>query len=494
MSAQSSEPLWTIEALCAATGGRFHPNPASDISQPITGITIDSRQIAQKGDLFIAIKGERFDGHQFCPNVVKAGAALIMVEASYSIPADLFNNSSCMGALVVTDCFDALNQLAIARRASSKACFIGITGSVGKTGLTQGVKLALSAYGKVAGTQGNLNNHIGLPLSLARMSPDADYGVFELGMNHAGEIEHLSNLLRPNYGIITNIASTHSEFFDHVMDIAFAKAELLAGMAAGSSLITLRESPYYSMMAMLAQQNKVQCLGYGHHPDAEFKLSELEFTNHGLTGTVSTANFPYSPQRMTLEGVGRAQFLTLSAVTGLLMTLNLPVEQGLEALKAYRPSQGRGSILNLPWGEGALSIIDESYNASPLSVRAALQHLHERPNLYEHSGKGRKIAVLSDLFELGELAESHYQGLAQFADSLEIDQFWLAGAGIKQFADAYPDPHKLHWFPTIDALATALIDHVRAGDHLLIKGSRGMKTETVIHKLQQIQESKHNVL
>ncbi|MHA1188945.1 MAG: UDP-N-acetylmuramoylalanyl-D-glutamyl-2,6-diaminopimelate--D-alanyl-D-alanine ligase [Alphaproteobacteria bacterium] len=468
--------LWTVDALVAATGGRLR-GPGSG-ARDITGIAIDSRTIG-KGEAFFAITGDRFDGHDFAEAALKEGAALAVVSADRAAKI-----SDDAGALVVVedDPLDALNRLAAASRARSTAQIIAVTGSVGKTGTKEMLRAALSVLGPTHAPVGSFNNHWGVPLTLARMPADCRFGIFELGMSQPGEISPLARLVRPHIAIITTVARAHMEFFNDVAGIAAAKAEIFEGLSAGGTAILNRDIASFGDLLARAGTAGAVVRTFGVHAEADVRLDTYQPQSSG--GRID-AIADGRPFHYRLGAAGRHMAQNSLAVLAALLALEgvAPddVGQALAALSGFTAPAGRGEQITLCRDDGSLTLIDESYNANPDSMLAALALLGEAVP----SGQGRRIAVLGDMLELGPAASDAHGALAKPLAQAGVDCVFLAGPHMKTLWKALPKNSQGAYADTAGGLEPILLDAVRRGDVVMIKGSQGSGLGPLVAALKQ---------
>jgi UDP-N-acetylmuramoyl-tripeptide--D-alanyl-D-alanine ligase len=465
--------LWTAPEASQATGGKTAGAWAA------TGVSIDSRTVAP-GDLFVAIKGPSYDGHAFVADALGAGAAAVVVSKS-GFGASVNTNK----LLYVDDTMTALEDLARAARTRSSARIAAVTGSVGKTSTKEALKLALAADAgapAVAATQGNLNNHWGLPLSLARLPETATYGVFEMGMNHPGEIAPLSRMCRPHAAIITTVADTHSEFFDSLEQIADAKAEILEGLLPDGTAILNRDNEMFARLSMVAQEDGHRVTSFGSADDADWRLADLRLLSDSST---ITATFRGQTYRYTLGVPGRHMALNSLAVLAAAEALGADVAHAATGLADMRGLVGRGKRHQVTMTGGMLEVIDESYNASPASMRAAIDVLGRA----EPIGGGRRIAVLGDMLELGQQAEKLHRSLARPLIDAGIDVVFTAGQYMFALWDALPQPMRGGHACTAEKLVPLVVAALRPGDIVTVKGSLGSRTRQIVEALLALGQS-----
>lgn len=459
--------LWTHEEAQRATGG------TSSAPFAVSEITIDSRQ-AGPGSLFIAIRGENRDGHEYIAAARDAGSAAAMVANDWDGP---FPDG--LPLLKVPDTFRALYDLAAAARARTQARVVAVTGSVGKTSIKEGLTRTLSLIGPTHATAGNLNNHYGLPLTLARMPRDAAFGVLEIGMNHAGEIEPLSRLARPHVAVISTVAAVHLEFFDSVQGIADAKAEIFAGLGADGIAVLNRDNAYFDHLCMRAEEAGVgSILSFGARADADFRLTAHEPSASG--GSHVTVSFGDAALDFDIGAPGEHWARNATAILAAVSALGVDPAAVTQAFADIAPPAGRGAVrdIALPGG-GQIRVIDESYNASPASVEAALAVLGAQ----QTGPGGRRIAVLGDMLELGHDGPKLHAGLVEPLSRLEIDRVHCCGPLMAHLYAALPDHQKgVHAATSADLLPLLMAD-VRDGDVVTVKGSLGSRMKPLVDAL-----------
>jgi len=462
-----SAPLWTTDEVVTATNGQVISGPQAWYAN---GVSIDSRT-CEPGDLFVSISGDQFDGHDFVAGALQAGAAAaIVTRTPVGVPDD--------APLVhVDDPLDALESLGRTARDRAAASVIGVTGSVGKTGTKEALTLAFGALGKTHATRGNLNNHIGVPLTLARLPREADYAIIEMGMNHAGEISVLSRLARPDVAIITTIAAVHLEFFDSVAGIADAKAEIFDGMSKGGTAILNRDNVYFAILAARAWAHGVErVMGFGAHPEADAQLSACAMTSDGSD---ITARINDRIVRYRLNVPGRHWAYNSLAVLASVDALDGDLDKAAKALGDLRAPRGRGARIDIQIHGGTITVIDESYNASPASMRAAIAVLAAT-----RSGMGgRRIAVLGDMLELGETAPQLHAALARDLQSGEIDLVYCAGPNMNALDAALPARMRGAHAEDSEGLVAAVCNNIEPGDVLMVKGSLGSRMAVIVDAL-----------
>lgn len=457
--------LWHAAEAAAATQG------ISQNDWSCTGISIDSRSLTG-GDLFIAIKGPSFDGHRFVRQALDNGAAACVVD---HIPQDCKDTDAL---LIVPDTTQALNDLGLAARARSNARFVGVTGSVGKTGVKEALAFTLSRQGKTHATLGNLNNHFGLPLTLARMPKDCDYAVLELGMNHAGELTALSAMAQPHVAIITTVVGAHLEYFGSVDAIADAKAEIFSGLVEGGFAIMNADNAYYNRIRpQAAARGDLRLLSFGHADGCQFKAISAKAAP--CCGTFVRAEINGQLIDYTVSHPGDHWVNNSLGVLACLYGLGADVQKGAGDLALLPGIKGRGQTHDLSLPQGHVRLIDESYNANDASMRAALAVLSQ-------ASAGRKIAVLGDMLELGAEAEQVHKNLKDAFDG--IDLLYACGPLMKHLFDALPAAKQGAYRDTAADLSGVICTDLRDGDVVSIKSSNGSKTGLIVQDLLNLQE------
>jgi UDP-N-acetylmuramoyl-tripeptide--D-alanyl-D-alanine ligase len=461
-------PLWTSEAAQRATGGQ-----ALGPAWQAGGVSIDSRTIA-KGDLFVALVGPTHDGHDHVARALAAGAAAALV---HRLPDDLPPDAPL---LLVEDSLAGLRALGDAARRRSSAKILAVTGSVGKTGTKEMLKLALGGDATTHASVGSFNNHWGVPLSLARLPLGKAYAVFELGMNHAGEIAPLAALVRPDIAIVTTVEAVHLEFFASTRDIAEAKAEIFTGALPGALAILPRDNPFYPLLRERAEQAGItRFASFGTHIEADARLLDFAITGDS---TLVFALIGDRPVSYAIGVPGRPWAVNSLAALLAANASGVPLDLAAETLARLQPLKGRGERLILPWGDGAITVIDESYNASPVSVRAALATLGG----IECRRGARRIAVLGDMLELGAAGPLLHRGLADAVAAWDIDLVFTAGPLMAGLSAALTTNRRGDHAPDAGSLAPLVAAKLRAGDVVMVKGSAGSRMGRVVTFLQEL--------
>ena len=460
--------LWALDAMTAA----MRAEGAGALPADVNGISIDSRTLV-KGDAFFAIKGENRDGHDFVEGALKAGAGLAVLEREQR---DRFAGAPL---LIVPDVLEALRDLARAARARMSAKVIAVTGSVGKTSTKEALRLALSAEGETHASIASYNNHWGVPLSLARCPAGAKYAVFEIGMNHAGEITPLTQLVRPHVGIITGIEPVHLEYFGSLEKIADAKAEIFSGVEPGGAVVLNRDNAQYERLATAARAAHIErIVSFGEHAAADARLIQFSLQADG-----STVEARILGQTVTYKvgAPGRHLVLNSLAVLAAVSLVGADLALAALALNNLKPASGRGArtMLSVPGGKALL--IDESYNANPASMRAAIALLGGAPV----GKRGRRIAVLGDMLELGPAGAELHRALADTIETAEIDLVFCSGPLMRALWEALPSRARGGYAETAAGLESTVLAAIQAGDAVMVKGSLGSRMGPIVRALER---------
>jgi len=460
--------LWTSEALVAAMDGR----PVGKMPDGIHGISIDTRSL-KPGDAFFAIKGDNFDGHDFATAAMAAGAAL-MVVAEAKLPS---LGRLAMPMIVVPDVLAALEKAGVAARARSAAKIIAVTGSAGKTTTKEMLRQALAASGKVHASDKSFNNHWGVPLTLARMPADCDFAVFEIGMNHPGEIRPLVKMVRPHVAIVTLIAAAHLGHFRSLDEIAKAKAEIFEGLEPDGHALINRDDAKWKLLENQARAvGAAHVWGFGEHARAQFKL--LDYQPHP-DGSIIRARIAGEDMLARIGVPGRHIAQNALAVLGATHLAGGDVGKAARALGSLVAERGRGRRHSLMHRNGAFTLIDESYNANPASVEAALAVLAATPV----GEGGRRIAVLGDMLELGEHSARLHAELAAVIARTGVDAVFMAGAEMKALAERLPAGLASEYRPSVGELQSLLVETVGPGDAVMVKSSNGIGFSRIVDEM-----------
>jgi UDP-N-acetylmuramoyl-tripeptide--D-alanyl-D-alanine ligase len=453
--------LWTAKEAAAATGGEARGDWSAN------GISIDTRTL-QPGDLFVALKGDSRDGHDFVAAALerKAGAALVShVPPGVSREAPL---------LIVRDTQAGIEALGRASRARTHAKIIAVTGSAGKTTTKEMLRVILAKQGSVSASAASYNNHWGVPLSLTRMPRETAFGVFEIGMNHEGEIRALVAQVRPQAAIITTIAPAHLEYFGTLEKIADAKAEIFEGLEPGAPAILPADNPQFERLNMRAKAAGVtNILRFGTRGGSDARL--LSAVADGA-GQIVTAEIGGTKVEFGIGAAGG--HIASNAMAALLAAraVGVPVREAADALKDFTALKGRGARQSV----GDVELIDESYNANPASMSAALRLLGES----KPAGSGRRIAVLGDMLELGGQGEALHRAIEKDIAASGADLVFACGAQMQALWQALPPARRGGYAATSAELAPQFLSALRPGDVVLVKGSFGSRMSVIIDALK----------
>lgn len=465
--------LWTKNELLESL---FEELLEHNLSENLTidEVVIDSRKTPKNG-LFVAIKGEKNDGHEFVLQALENGCKTLIIQDK----SVLTQTKNCE-FILVKNSFAALYKLAQFSRNRSKAKIIAITGSVGKTSTKEMLALAFAPYGKTFATSGNLNNHFGLPLCLANFSSDYDFGIFEIGMNHAAEIEPLSRLAKPHLAIITNVGPVHIENFIDEQAIALAKSEIFLGLEPQAIALINRDCVHFDFLKKRAEICGIAAkniVSFGKNSESDFclesfkiegfKQSEVFLSNDGkkISYQISSSN--------------QSTIFNSIIVAACLNLLTKNAEIGLKQLTKTQQNKGRGQILEITLNNKKITIIDDTYNASVLSMASGLEYA---ANLKTTLKKNRVIAALGDMLELGEKSVELHDQVANYLISFGIDFAILVGEKMTESAKKLPK-NSYQTFLDSGVASFQIKDFLQDGDLLYIKGSRGIKMEKIIENL-----------
>ncbi|MFT5683734.1 MAG: UDP-N-acetylmuramoyl-tripeptide--D-alanyl-D-alanine ligase [Myxococcota bacterium] len=446
--------IFSATALAEATGGILVQ------AGPSGSIDTDSRRL-RRGAWFVALVGERFDGHSYLPHAGAAGCAGCIAQR---VPEGWSG-----GFIQVEDTLVALQNIARYVRAGFDGPVIGITGSAGKTTTRAMTALALSSLGPIHQTSGNLNNHIGLPLTLLAAPADAAAWVVEMGMNHAGEIALLQDISRPTVRLITNVGAAHTEGVGGIAGVAAAKGELFDGARPGDVCIINADDPHVSALPL---PDGVRIIRFGTAPGCDVRLTAAAVDPTTLHTRFQVETAGGSVLSM-IRSPGTHLAMNAAAAIAVGLALHCPPEQMARAITDYEPVGARQRILSIPGGP---VVLNDAYNANPLSTTASLH------TLAAITGR-RRIALLGDMLELGDLEESGHAEMLALARSLSLDLIGLAGPRYAAACQAAGAPDGVLSASDARALAVLVGPRISSGDVVLLKGSRGMAMERILDTL-----------
>lgn len=461
--------LWTVAAMAKA----MQAAQSGKLPTGITGISIDSRSIAP-GEAYFAIKGDVHDGHDFVEAALKNGGGVAVIAQSHRAKF-----SDDLPLLVVPDVLEGLIALGCAARARSKAKIVAVTGSVGKTSTKEALRTVLGGQGETHASAASFNNHWGVPLSLARCPESARFAVFEIGMNHAGEIEPLVKMVRPHVAIITTVEPVHLEFFSGIEAIADAKAEIFAGIEPGGAAVLNADNSQFGRLKASAEAQGVSRIvpfGTAEGTDAravkialhpEGSAVQAEILGHDVTYKVGVP--------------GRHMAMNSLAVLAAASLMGADLALSALALSRFHPAAGRGvrHLLDLPGGQATL--FDESYNANPASMAAAFSVLGQSVI----GPQGRRIAVLGDMLELGPSGPALHRGLTDAITANNIDLVFCCGPLMHELWQALPSAKKGGYAKSSAELENQILGAIRAGDAITVKGSLGSRMKMIVAALEK---------
>jgi len=461
------DPLWTLQEMVKATGGQCVADGE------VYGVSIDSRTV-RSGDVFLALKGEHLDGHTYVQQAFAKGA----VAAIISDPVDIGSEA----LITVEDTNAALVALGQQARDRTAAQIVGVTGSVGKTGTKEALNAALARSGATHASERSYNNDIGVPLTLARMPAATQYGVLEMGMNHSGELRALTAQARPDIAAITNVEAVHAEFISSTDDIADAKAEIFEGMSSTGTAILNIDNPYFNHLVNSARDVGLSnILSFGEAEGADIRLLK-----HFEADDCSTVHADIAGELMTYRiGVPGVHWVKNSlAVLACVHALGADLGYAGLALGEMVAPKGRGRRHSVSFRDGAVLVVDESYNASPVSMRAAISDLGQAKGTLPDSGiSGRKIAVLGDMLELGEGSVAQHQALASPLQDAGVDLVFTVDTAMTALDDALEIFRRGGHAASASDLVPALVDQLQPGDVVMLKGSNAMGLGSVVDAL-----------
>lgn len=446
--------LFTRDEIVRATGAEVREVKAEGVNS----ISIDSRSIG-KGGLFVAIAGDRFDGHGFARQAIESGAAAALV--SIEKAADL-NHSPLF---VVSDPLRALEQLGRFARARSTARIVAVTGSVGKTTTKEALHAVLSQFGETHASIKSYNNHWGVPLMLAGLPQDAQFGVFEMGMNHSGEITPLSQMVQPEIAVITAIAAAHIGYLGSLEAIAEAKAEIFAGMAPGGLVIINADHGQLQILLDAAERAELEVLTYGFAEGSNILISDYESSETGAQANIGFVD----PVTLSLPVQGRHMISNAVAAVLTAEVLGFDPQKSVGALAGFAASAGRGRVETLGDPDNPLVLIDESYNANPASMTAALETFAAR-----NVTTGRKVLVVGDMLELGAQSEALHQSMLPAIAAARADEIYLVGPEFQALAAQLAKLAPVAGTgATVSSVQEAVLNSLAAGDTVMLKASLG---------------------
>ena len=448
-----ADTLWTSADIAAATGGQVVGGPFS-----VTGVSIDSRAV-ETGDLFVALTGER-DGHLFTPGAFAQSAGGVLASRSVDGPH-----------VLVPDTLKALEAMGVAARERSVAIRAAVTGSVGKTSVTQAIAAGLAGAGRWHSSVKSYNNHIGVPLTLARMPWATQRAVFEIGMNHADEIAPLSRMVRPEVAVVTTVGPVHIENFpDGEEGVARAKAEIFDGIEPDGVAVLNADNRWFEMLSLHARAAGARVMSFGTGEGCDARLIDFSAA-HGAASVRAVVHGQPVSYPLLQTGVHWG----LNSLCALLALEAMDVDRAtaLGALADFAPLAGRGAEKTVRIRGGAFTLIDESYNANPISMTAAFRTLGAR------QARGRRIVVLTDMLELGPDAPAFHAALAEPIAAANVDLVFCAGPMMKSLWDALPPTRRGGYAEAAVEVAPRVASAVEPGDLVMVKGSNGSRASVI---------------
>jgi UDP-N-acetylmuramoyl-tripeptide--D-alanyl-D-alanine ligase len=462
-----SVELWTEAELAEVLG-----TPSAPLAGAVAGVSIDTRTLAA-GDLFFAIRGDTHDGHDHVARAFTAGASAAVVAGAR---ADELRSYGSVFA--VDDTLRAMELLGQAARARSAARIAAVTGSVGKTSAKEMLRLTLAERGPTHASAASYNNHWGVPLTLSRLSAGVAFAVFEIGMNHAGEITPLVGFVRPHVAMVTTIAPVHIQYLGSLEAIADAKAEIFTGLERGGVAVLNRDAPQFERLEASARLRGARVRSFGVGEDCDARLIDVQPREGGSSVRVRLDGREID---FTLGAPGRHMVENAIGVLLVVDALGASVEKAAAALAEFAPAKGRGERFVLGAPSGAFTVIDESYNANPASMRAALALL----GATKPGPGGRRIAVIGDMLELGAEGPDLHAALAPELAAERVDLLFGAGPLTRALFDAAPAAIRAAWGGASSDIQGELIRGVRAGDVVMIKGSNGSRMAPIVSALRE---------
>jgi UDP-N-acetylmuramoyl-tripeptide--D-alanyl-D-alanine ligase len=459
--------LWSQAELIAA----LDAGSSAPLSASVGGVSIDSRTL-EAGDLFFAVRGVAHDGHDHVARAFEAGASAAVVSRERAPELAAFGP-----VFAVEDTLIAMERLGVAARARSRAKIVAVTGSVGKTTAKEMLRGMLSACGATHASAASYNNHWGVPLTLARMPADARFGVFEMGMNHAGEITPLTRMARPHAALVTTIAPVHIEYLGSIEAIADAKAEIFLGLEPHASAVLNRDAPQFERLSKAAASRGARVLSFGRGAECDARLIEVEAKDGG-----SRVKGRILGRELAFELGAPGTHMAEDALGALLTAeaLGADLDACAASLRGFSPQKGRGERFSVPTPDGPATIIDESYNANPASMRAALALLAAA----KPGPKGRRIAVIGDMLELGPNAAAMHAALAGDLSTNKVDLLFGAGPLTRALFEAAPASMRAAWTELSSDLTDEVARTLRGGDIAMVKGSNGSRMGPLVAALR----------
>ncbi|MGX0976782.1 UDP-N-acetylmuramoyl-tripeptide--D-alanyl-D-alanine ligase [Roseovarius sp. MBR-51] len=466
--------LWSAQEAAAATGGRVTGD------WQVSGVSIDTRTL-RPGDLFVALSAAR-DGHEFVAQALAKGAAAALVS---HVPEGVGADAPL---LVVEDVQAGLEALGRAGRARSRAKVVAVTGSVGKTSTKEMLRDVLSHQGRTHAAEASYNNHWGVPLTLARMPVDTQFAVIEIGMNHPGEIAPLARMARPHVAVITTVAAAHLEAFEDIEGIAREKASIFEGLEPGGVAVINADIATAPILRAEAMRHAARTLSFGTARGAHHRLLNVELHDRV---TVGHARAWRSPLVYKVGVPGRHFAMNALAVLAVVQVLGCDRAVAMADLAGWAPPAGRGTreelVLDLASDGMSIDLIDDAFNANPTSMAAALEVLAaaQPRDGVGRVARGRRIAILGDMLELGADEVAMHAGLADLPSMAQIDEIHCVGPRMRALWEVLAEDRQGRWAATAEDLAAQAHRLIDAGDVVLVKGSKGSRVSLVVEALRR---------
>jgi UDP-N-acetylmuramoyl-tripeptide--D-alanyl-D-alanine ligase len=460
--------LWSHEELCRGLGATLVGTPPVGL----TGMSIDTRML-EKGNVFFALQGENRDGHAFVEAALKAGAGAAVVTS-----ANVENLQSHGPLYVVDDVLKAMENLGRASRARMQGRVLAVTGSVGKTSTKEALRHVFSRQGETHASVASYNNHWGVPLTLARMPQTTQFGIFEIGMNHPFEILPLVQMVRPHAAIVTTVAPVHLEHFKSISAIADAKGEIFSGLMSGGTAIINRDNDQFDRLKAHAMSSPAgRIVSFGEHESSDVRLIKLILKSDM---SILAARVLGKDVNLQVGAPGKHMAMNALAVMAASVALGGDLALTALALADLTAGSGRGQRTELLAPGGNFTLLDESYNANPASMKASIALLSQLPV----GARGRRIVVLGDMLELGPKGPEMHAELAEAIDENAIDLVFCSGPLMQNLWEALPKNKRRHYATTSAELQPLILDEMRAGDAVMIKGSLGSRMGPIVMALK----------
>ena len=458
--------LYSIAEIIECTGGRAE----NVVARSINSISIDSREI-ENGALYVAIKGDVFDGHDFVKAAIDNGAVAALVSEAKT------ENLKGLPIIIVPDALAGMVDIAKFARTRSSAKIIAVTGSAGKTSTKEILKEVLQKFGKTHASIKSFNNHWGVPLMLARMAKDVQFGIFEIGMNHSGEISPLSQLVKPDIAVITSIAPAHLEQLGSIESIAKAKAEIFDGLEkSGIAIINVDHQQGDILLSSAENAGIKQVITYGFAENAKVGIVDAKAENGGMSAKICWQNMAIN---LKIATAGRHRLANATVALIVVDILDLDIKTTLDILAKHKETAGRGQVLKFGASDNPLTLIDESYNANPLSMKIALDVFKDI------KANRNKILVLGDMFELGEKSQQLHIELKNNILAQKADRVFLIGDYMQALTTELNEHDNVTYANKLSEINNEIIDSLDYGDVIMLKGSNGMRLGELVKAIRQ---------